>query len=288
MVKRSIQHAFRKPFEVIPSRSVPWRELFEILPLSDFRSAEYFRKTLPTTHKPKSVDQGGRTLLWHAVRIGDELAVEQLLACGHGDCVTRKDNVAKLDCCDLAALFEHNHIISMLDKALASPASKEQSRFCSPFKTCKTARHIARLDVDVQPIPEVFWFDLYEMMPLEDSPDASDEIDRFRELALLIADADSLGIRDQNGATVVWHAARLRDETALKILLQYDQIDDNLTAVDHQFGLDALTITIIAHNNKMYSALSTKTRDVLETARVAQLRKFRENSSRMIHQQALY
>lgn len=275
-VKRHIQHAFRKPFEVIPSRSVSWHKLFVILPLRDLRALEYFKKTLPTIHRPKSRDQGGRTLLWHAVRMGDELAVEHLLETGHDKAITRKDNVKKLDCCDLAALFEHNHIIDMLDKALVSPASREQSRFCSPFKTCRTARHLARLDVDVQPIPEVFWFDLYEMMPLVEGVDS--EIEKFKELALLIADSDSLGMRDQNGATIVWHAARLQDELALKILLEYDQIDENLMVLDHNYGLDALTITIIANDNRMYSALSTRTRDVLERIRLNGLKEFREDN----------
>lgn len=204
-----------------------------------------------TLRRPESRLIGGRTLLWHAVRLGNEEAVRFLLENRrHDRLITKRDAIKHLDCCDLAILFELVVIIEYLVRAL----SELDSASCFACRR-KQRHHAGRFDMNIQPTSFAFWFDLYQMMPLDSNDEA--QIRKFTEMASVLAESESLGTRDGNGATLVWHAARMEDEHALHILLMHDQINRGLLTLDYNFHIDPLTISILAGNQRIAACLSS-------------------------------
>lgn len=193
------------------------------------------------------------------MRLGDELAIDHLLANGHGSSITKRDKIKNLDCIDLAILFDLVSIIEMIQKYMSSTAADTS---CSPCQVFRRHMSLARLDfLTVQPTRDAFWYDLYDMMPLDN--DAL-TIQRFEELAASIAESEALGTRDHNGASIAWHAARMEDLAALQILLSYEQVNNSLMTLDTQFNLDPLTISILAGNTKLTNRLSMRIRDLVD------------------------
>lgn len=256
-VARHREHAMYKSLAMSlrPDETVDWFSLYELLPLKTSKLKHEFIKKRDNLKRPLCLDQGGRPLLWHAVRRGDETACRLLLDLDKrylnvAQGITHKDKKHKLSACDLAVVFSHNRIILLLEEALTM--LKKNTR-CNPYRVVNLQRQIQRLDVSVRPADDTAWLELYSLMPVR----GEQATHKFDAAASQLAEQDYLGCLDQNGASLVWHAIRLEDEQSLRLLLAYEQTRQVLGVADRQFKLDAITLAHMIENKKIFFTLGS-------------------------------
>mmetsp|Transcript_9775 Transcript_9775/g.12051 ORF Transcript_9775/g.12051 Transcript_9775/m.12051 type:complete len:465 (+) Transcript_9775:109-1503(+) len=105
-----------------PIPNITWHALYLKLPLltQEYKTAWYL-KLLPSCKDSRSFDQGHRSLLWHAVRLGDWFAVQGLIVAGHGDLIIKKDKYLKLDVTHIAILFDSTISAQQRNQSVPDP-----------------------------------------------------------------------------------------------------------------------------------------------------------------------